>query len=119
MVSNRRGQALVESISVMLPLALIVFCLLFWAYLVMVNEWCGYWTYRTTICLAQEKTKWECVDELDQKISILVPRTYYEVNDVWKTPKKAQAKVHLRFKNHFYEFQKTIVSQTHLPLPSR
>jgi hypothetical protein len=128
---TRRGQALIEAIAVMIPLALVFFGFLLWIYVVAVSRWCDYWVYRATICLAQNRQRYECQREMEDKVNVFVPRNLFRVNpgDVWKSSNHASASVRLMFMkptnghgNYFerrFEYEQQIRADVSLPLPTR
>jgi len=116
---TERGQAVIESLIVTIGLIIVTAGFLFWFYSAMAVQWCDFWIYRSTICLAQGRNTYGCRRELEDKIALFVPRPYFEIEELWKTPRQASAAVRLNFENDFYIFHRELRAEIALPLTAR
>lgn len=117
--SSCRGQALLEFI----PLAIVLFPLLFglvWTIGVFFSFfWIDYWAYESVLCLAQQKPRLSCQQNLEQKIKLGSIFVDSIIQSLYASTDQAQVKIKLQGKILTFPINKIVEHKVSLPLIPR
>lgn len=106
---NQKGQMLAETAVAITLLGTVLGGCLYLSYLVIAFEWIDFWSYRTLICTAEKKNAPPCQKHLEEKLSLLLLKKHYRIDELWITQKEIQIKVHVQLPLYVqHTFQKKI-----------
>jgi len=110
---NKKGQATIEAALLMPPLVFGIAVFLLCLYIAMVVSWSDYWIYRSNMCMVANTPPRLCERLLNEKLSILLPKQYFEIDELWITRRQSKIKLHIRFGDYFH---RRFTSEVSLPL---
>lgn len=113
---NSRGQTLIEGLLCVPFLGVLFAGVLFFIYTLLISQWTDFWTYRSLICLIEQKKRSPCQKMLEEKLQFVISQNYFQVQELWINDHKTKIKMQVSippFYSKLYEKQIT------LPLTTR
>lgn len=109
---NNKGLATIESLVVAPALVALVALIFLSTYFVIATKWADYWVYRATLCQAISPHKHICHQQLNEKLTKLIPINSYKWDAEWVTKKTSHITITLHFNKTIW-----FVSQATINLP--